>query len=59
MMRTGFKPIPDEEGTETFAARIDDSGAPRFKPIPDEEGTETAASAYRRSSGCRLQTDPR
>ncbi len=38
-----FKPIPDEEGTETKNAgpgRSRDRRA-RFKPIPDEEGTET------------------
>ena len=37
-----FKPIPDEEGTETLqqrAGRLKWSGS--FKPIPDEEGTET------------------
>ncbi len=39
----GFKPIPDEEGTETIT--LDPLPAlhpPRFKPIPDEEGTETS-----------------
>ena len=38
----GFKPIPDEEGTETRAAAPRAiANRDRFKPIPDEEGTET------------------
>ena len=38
-----FKPIPDEEGTETRSNAYDVSRATviGFKPIPDEEGTET------------------
>ena len=37
-----FKPIPDEEGTETLTGRVHHEQMPRgFKPIPDEEGTET------------------
>ena len=37
-----FKPIPDEEGTETHDAPMyGDVTIDRFKPIPDEEGTET------------------
>ena len=37
-----FKPIPDEEGTETRAAVLKFATAWfSFKPIPDEEGTET------------------
>ncbi len=38
----GFKPIPDEEGTETQRPESRESNiTSRFKPIPDEEGTET------------------
>ena len=39
-----FKPIPDEEGTETRHQRGISCVTRRlcFKPIPDEEGTETA-----------------
>ena len=38
----GFKPIPDEEGTETFSSSsLLNRQSERFKPIPDEEGTET------------------
>ena len=38
----GFKPIPDEEGTETRRGRRGRcQPLSRFKPIPDEEGTET------------------
>ena len=37
----GFKPIPDEEGTETTTLACHHGGMPSFKPIPDEEGTET------------------
>ena len=36
-----FKPIPDEEGTETTSSGLTRWRPPRFKPIPDEEGTET------------------
>ena len=36
-----FKPIPDEEGTETRPRVVRTRAAIRFKPIPDEEGTET------------------
>ena len=37
-----FKPIPDEEGTETPAqAKTGSTPLASFKPIPDEEGTET------------------
>ena len=47
-----FKPIPDEEGTETALivgnALTCTTG---FKPIPDEEGTETRAS--RAPARCR------
>jgi hypothetical protein len=38
----GFKPIPDEEGTETLLGIKCHWESPGFKPIPDEEGTETA-----------------
>ena len=42
-----FKPIPDEEGTETtHRARRCTSMRQRFKPIPDEEGTETRSHGY-------------
>ena len=38
-----FKPIPDEEGTETRNPAANcRSTTSCFKPIPDEEGTETA-----------------
>ena len=38
----GFKPIPDEEGTETNERQRYERGKSfSFKPIPDEEGTET------------------
>ena len=41
-MLSGFKPIPDEEGTETCSGTSSSDAAIRsFKPIPDEEGTET------------------
>ena len=36
-----FKPIPDEEGTETYKLERCRAHHTRFKPIPDEEGTET------------------
>ena len=38
-----FKPIPDEEGTETNQAAQTSAVTHNvsFKPIPDEEGTET------------------
>ena len=38
-----FKPIPDEEGTETSMVAMGQVEVwhPGFKPIPDEEGTET------------------
>jgi hypothetical protein len=40
-MSRGFKPIPDEEGTEIPIADDEPvSLAESFKPIPDEEGTE-------------------
>ena len=56
-----FKPIPDEEGTETrTACSASGRWIQSFKPIPDEEGTETRWSTQ---SGQRrygeLQTDPR
>ncbi len=37
----GFKPIPDEEGTETGLDLAVELGERSFKPIPAEEGTET------------------
>ena len=37
-----FKPIPDEEGTETRERGQLAESLACFKPIPDEEGTETA-----------------
>ncbi len=41
----GFKPIPDEEGTETQQKdHLDYHRLMSFKPIPDEEGTETRSS---------------
>ena len=41
MATKGFKPIPDEEGTEIWlVTRMDELNNARFKPIPDEEGTE-------------------
>ena len=40
-----FKPIPDEEGTETRRAPGRRSAESGFKPIPDEEGTETVTLA--------------
>ena len=43
-----FKPIPDEEGTETAQPGRDCAQQHGFKPIPDEEGTETMAT------GCEL-----
>ena len=57
---TGFKPIPDEEGTE-----ICGTPSPRgvscwcFKPIPDEEGTEIFVVHVTSRAKARLQTDPR
>ncbi len=40
-----FKPIPDEEGTETSRyPRCPGRDRFGFKPIPDEEGTETCES---------------
>ena len=44
-----FKPIPDEEGTETFhrTQLRPVSYCRGFKPIPDEEGTETHSIAVR------------
>ncbi len=36
----GFKPIPDEEGTEILHCWLLPTPQFRFKPIPDEEGTE-------------------
>ena len=56
---TGFKPIPDEEGTETRKSRHLQRWKRRFKPIPDEEGTETQAFHRRADGSMRLQTDPR
>ncbi len=58
---SSFKPIPDEEGTETRAYLSLSVGMPwRFKPIPDEEGTETRCGRRRSEAPCRrLQTDPR
>ncbi len=45
LLLPSFKPIPDEEGTETeivaASQRYEIAG---FKPIPDEEGTETLLS---------------
>ncbi len=38
----GFKPIPDEEGTETSLSCDKEPRRNGFKPIPDEEGTETS-----------------
>ncbi len=60
MMRpVRFKPIPDEEGTETLVTRKL-SGCPLgFKPIPDEEGTETISLVLISHSRLTLQTDPR
>ena len=57
-----FKPIPDEEGTETkqwTSSRLDLSLS--FKPIPDEEGTETEDARIVKRSVLMLllQTDPR
>ena len=58
---TGFKPIPDEEGTETKnSGEYHGAVAARLKPIPDEEGTETIAAIDAWSwSHAVLQTDPR
>ncbi len=49
-LRRSFKPIPDEEGTETLIRQGVGLVAERqgFKPIPDEEGTETAPMAVHR-----------
>ena len=41
---TSSKPIPDEEGTETFGRRRGGDRVRGSKPIPDEEGTETTSS---------------
>ncbi len=57
-----FKPIPDEEGTETLLLGTQVVlHAARFKPIPDEEGTETLNLRVRLlCAHVRvLQTDPR
>ena len=53
-----FKPIPDEEGTETPQRRSKTTVcSSRFKPIPDEEGTETN-DAYA-GPGARLRASNR
>ena len=44
--REGFKPIPDEEGTEMRMRPNHQSTAIGFKPIPDEEGTEINSSVW-------------
>ena len=50
LLDAGFKPIPDEEGTETPGrSRRGRRQALRFKPIPDEEGTETVLAEAARS----------
>ncbi len=56
-----FKPIPDEEGTETreVLRRAGFSDQQSFKPIPDEEGTETCQSPCAAFMFPALQTDPR
>ena len=56
-----FKPIPDEEGTETvIGGWCLEPAIESFKPIPDEEGTETCNCLNSQAllSGT-LQTDPR
>jgi hypothetical protein len=55
-----FKPIPDEEGTETGKTSLAiRARSTRFKPIPDEEGTETITYWYGKVGKYALQTDPR
>ncbi len=57
-----FKPIPDEEGTETSCCVSANAHlrAACFKPIPDEEGTETQFKLPRFLLAVfELQTDPR
>ena len=57
---SGFKPIPDEEGTETEPVNVSmGCGAQSFKPIPDEEGTETNGTTHGNGVTGTLQTDPR
>ena len=54
-----FKPIPDEEGTETARFTYGANAGVGFKPIPDEEGTETRARHDAHRARFELQTDPR
>jgi hypothetical protein len=56
----GFKPIPDEEGTEIWQDPLPPpAGRAGFKPIPDEEGTEMQCGAPTVLHSAMLQTDPR
>ena len=56
-----FKPIPDEEGTESDTIdACTQLWRQSFKPIPDEEGTERRISRAASAVGViALQTDPR
>ena len=53
-----FKPIPDEEGTETRDGPRAIDLAGRFKPIPDEEGTETPQHGFQSGRDLRFKPIP-
>ena len=55
---SSFKPIPDEEGTETSCSIASRVGSPSFKPIPDEEGTETGAHCADTAMPCCFKPIP-
>ena len=53
-----FKPIPDEEGTETsLSGTVMRDCYRSFKPIPDEEGTETRPACEHRRIGYALASN--